>query len=340
MRSIDEKKRAFVKKLLLALPGIPAYSLLQNRSAVETGQARLVNFLPQRIPFVESLLQSCFEQSCQTQNISEVFGAAPTFSEVFESLSNNKIQIALVTPSTFSPLSYDYEVYSSLPGFDSVSLRQGVLHKEFALLNQKHNLIGFSAGQMGVSGFWSSEEINEIGDVKHLKTRAYSFAREFINDYGGNAFFTPYSDQAKFGEGLNSSEGLSLFFDVKNGLDSASRHLYISRWPKQNQAIYFFANLDYWNSLSDSQKKHLKDRFTSFEIAFSQSILKRDRYELFRLMANEKVKVSRFSSALEAKLVENHIKTYLKHVSSSKIKMQIEALIAQNIGRSSRLIIV
>ena len=169
------------------------------------------------------------------------------------------------------------------------------------------------------SGFYSNKAMTSISDFKGVKTRTYDKnTAAFVNSAGGNAVALPWGEvYSALRTGMVNSvitssasgkdgkfwEVLTNFTKIKYG------------FPLQAVSI----NLDYWNSLDNSQQSSMLKAASQIEKAQWENARKEDKNAL-KVMAQNGMNISEASPALKAelkKIANTMLNKYLSDANSN-----------------------
>ncbi len=160
------------------------------------------------------------------------------------------------------------------------------------------------------SGFYSKKKVAEVADFKGLKTRTYDKnSAAFINKVGASAIALPWGEvYSALRTGLvdsvvtsSASGNDGKFWEVLNYFTQINY-----AYPLQGVTI----NLDYWNSLSPSQKKAMLKAAQEIE-AIQWTVSKKE---------DERAKSTLLQNGLEINQIDANLKQKLDAVASTLLK--------------------
>jgi TRAP-type C4-dicarboxylate transport system substrate-binding protein len=171
------------------------------------------------------------------------------------------------------------------------------------------------------SGFYSNKAMTSIGDFKGSKTRTYDKnSAAFVNLAGGNAVALPWGEVYS---SLRTGMVDSVITSSASGKDGKFWEV-LNNFTKINYAYPLQAvtiNLDYWNSLTQSQQQAMLKAAKEIEEAQWKASKEEDRVALEMLKKNG-MKVNEASPELKKELdkIANELLNKYLDGANSKIK--------------------
>jgi len=173
------------------------------------------------------------------------------------------------------------------------------------------------------SGFYSNKKLESLEDFKGVKTRTYDKnSADFVNGAGGNAVALPWGEVYS---ALRTGMVNSVITSSSSGKDGKFWEV-LSDFTKINYAYPLQAvtiNLDYWNSLSSSQKNAMLKAAAEIEKAQWDAVKIEDKNAL-DTMAENGMHISEASVKLkkELDLIANKmLKEYLSDANNDTKKI-------------------